>query len=510
MTSPLFLTTLTAAIVLVIRKLWTNYVFNKEYKLPPRVEGGLPFFGNTFQMPAYHQGPWAKDMAKKYGEMFTCQVGSNTWVFLNSSRVVNDLLEKRSAIYSSRPPFPMASTIMSDNCRIVIQPYGEKWRSIRKIMHSILNKQNAPTFAPFQDLESKHLLHDYLHNPDQWFVANQRFANSVIMSVVFGKRLGLGDPSTTELFETSGEFISALQPGANLVDAFYFLDRIPKPLQWWRRRGQRIFAKTVNVYQREVNDVVRRMKEGVARNCFATSFLRNPETENISENQKLFALGSLMEAGSDTSRMTISQIIAAAATDPRWVTKARDELDSVCGHNAERLPSFDDRERLPYTSAVTKEGFRWRPFAEIGMPHLLIKDDEYEGYKFPAGTLFTWNSWNISLSPEEYDDPERFWPERFLKNMKDLSDPLKGHWSFGPGRRVCAGYNVGDANVWIAVSRLIFCFNFEQIPGQNINTFNSNWSEYRTAPFPVKITVRSPAHAALIEREGKKAIHVRY
>jgi cytochrome P450 len=186
------------------------------------------------------------------------------------------------------------------------------------------------------------------------------------------------------------------------------------------------------VYQREVDRLTKNMEAGTARDCFAIQFLKSPESRKYGETQMLFALGSLMEAGSDTSRMTISQVIAAAATDKRWVSTARDNLDKVCGYNAERLPDFKDRAELPYITAAVKEGFRWRPFAEIGVPHMLIKDDEYEGYKFPAGTLFTWNAWNIALDPKEYEDPERFWPERFLN--QDINNVTKGHWSFGPGK----------------------------------------------------------------------------
>lgn len=177
-----------------------------------------------------------------------------------------------------------------------------------------------------------------------------------------------------------------------------------------------------------------RVAAGTQRQCFATDFLETKEAKNMTKVQKMFLLGTLIEAGSDTSRVTIGQIIAGAATYPDWVARARAQLDEVCGYNAERLPQFDDRPRLNYISAVAKEGFRWRPnIAEIGAPTMLIKDDEYEGYRFPTGTVFTWNAWAIALNPNEYEDPERFWPERFLNGEEELA--TKGHFAFGPGEQ---------------------------------------------------------------------------
>lgn len=192
----------------------------------------------------------------------------------------------------------------------------------------------------------------------------------------------------------------------------------------------------------------------------------------------------MVEAGSDTTRMILSMIIAAAATDSRWVVEAQKELDHVCGSNAERLPCFSDKNELPYITATVKEAFRWRPVSELGPPTLLTQDDEYEGYRFPAGTLFTFNTWNLHLSPNEHKYPHRFWPDRYLNMGKDLYEPLKGHYGFGPGmsrkslihdhadsfltfllgRRACAGYHVGEGNLWIATARLLYCFNFSETP----------------------------------------------
>jgi len=193
------------------------------------------------------------------------------------------------------------------------------------------------------------------------------------------------------------------------------------------------------------------MKNGTAKPCFAVDFLKAADGGSFpfDETQKLFTLGSLIEAGSDTTRMSVSQVIAAAATYPDWVGRARKQLDDVC-RDAERLPVFDDKSNLPYITAAVKEGFRWRPFAEIGMPHVLTQDDEYEGYKFPAGNIFTWNALSIALDPREYEDPERFYPERFLN--EDLDNPMKCHWAFGAGKHSNLPVTLSNQNEWHANS----------------------------------------------------------
>lgn len=160
-----------------------------------------------------------------------------------------------------------------------------------------------------------------------------------------------------------------------------------------------------------------------------------------------------MEAGSGTTRMTMNQVIAGAVLFPEWVERARKELDAVCGPNAERLPSFADLDSLPLIKAAVKESMRWkyvifnlqfivghtlysnthdRPsIAETVIPHATTEDDEFEGYHIPAGLEVTYNNWGIANNPAEYDQPDRFWPERF--SDEDLDKFSRGHLGFGAG-----------------------------------------------------------------------------
>ena len=50
--------------------------------------------------------------------------------------------------------------------------------------------------------------------------------------------------------------------------------------------------------------------------------------------------------------------------------KAQAELDAIVGRD--RLPSFEDKEKLPYICAMVNEVLRWRPAAPLGMYPLLM------------------------------------------------------------------------------------------------------------------------------------------
>ena len=51
---------------------------------------------------------------------------------------------------------------------------------------------------------------------------------------------------------------------------------------------------------------------------------------------------------------------------PEAQRKAQDELDRVVG--LDRLPTFEDREQLPYVEALVTEVLRWKPVAQLSKP----------------------------------------------------------------------------------------------------------------------------------------------
>jgi hypothetical protein len=88
-----------------------------------------------------------------------------------------------------------------------------------------------------------------------------------------------------------------------------------------------------------------------------------------------------------------------------------------------------------------------------GIPHRCSSDDEYDGYFIPKGTLVIGNSWHVTSffpgtlstdqqyrtilhDPEVYPNPEKYDPERWLKDGK-LNPAIQDSSTaaFGFGRR---------------------------------------------------------------------------
>ena len=85
-------------------------------------------------------------------------------------------------------------------------------------------------------------------------------------------------------------------------------------------------------------------------------------TETVSPFLHLY-----MNASPSTIYQTVAALMSlfvAILLYPDIQKRAHDELDSVIG--SERLPTFEDRSRLPFINAMCKETLRWSPITPLG------------------------------------------------------------------------------------------------------------------------------------------------
>lgn len=59
--------------------------------------------------------------------------------------------------------------------------------------------------------------------------------------------------------------------------------------------------------------------------------------------------------------------ILAMIMQPDVQERAHDLIEKVVG--TERLPTFEDRSKLPYVDAILRECLRWHPVTPLGVLH---------------------------------------------------------------------------------------------------------------------------------------------
>ena len=187
---------------------------------------------------------------------------------------------------------------------------------------------------------------------------------------------------------------------------------------------------------------------------------------------------------------------------PHVARRAQEELDRVVGKS--RLPTWQDKDSLPYIEKIVKETLRWRPVAVNAFYHAVTEDDEYLGYRIPKGAWVVANVWGIHLDPELYPNPHDFNPDRF-------DNERLGHMAFGFGRRVCTGQHIAKNSLFLNISRMLWAFDIgpkmrpdgTEVPVDDMAFTNGFLS--RPLPFECSIMPRDQGRAKVIEREWAEA-----
>lgn len=164
-----------------------TFVGRREKHLPPGPPT-LPILGNIHQIPKKGAHFQFTEWAKQYGGIYTLKLGTGTAAVITERRLVKQLVDKKSALYSERPKSYVANLISSGD-HILLMQHGQQWRSTRKILHtSLMEKVVDEHHLPIQEAEARQMIRDYLVRPEDHMLHPKRFSNSVTMSIVWGIR----------------------------------------------------------------------------------------------------------------------------------------------------------------------------------------------------------------------------------------------------------------------------------------------------------------------------------
>ncbi|KAK7449178.1 hypothetical protein VKT23_013327 [Stygiomarasmius scandens] len=501
---------LTLAFIGLVTLSIAQYYQSPWRKLPPGPKG-LPLIGNALQL-GKQQWLTFTEWRKEFGDIIYLNGAGQPLIILNSHKVATDLLDGHAGKTSARPGNYVAD-LLTGNLVIVFLGYTDVWRRMRKASHEGFNKAVVHRYHPFQFRESVLLTSSLIAKPVDWDNHLRRSAASSVMSVVYATPpVEENDPSVKNVNDHVNRLTRANLPGAHFVQFIPWLRYVPASLAAWKRNALEWHAHDSRMFGSLLKTVRDDVAKGTAKPSFAASLIEDQGKNNLSEPENAWLAGTMYAAGAETTAGAMSWYMLAMLAYPEVQKRAQAELDAVIGRS--RVPTFTDFEHLPYIRALVKEVLRWRPVDPVGLPHRTTEDDWYEGRFIPKGSVLVPNVWCMNRDPEVYGpDAHHFNPARHLDKNGKLAPATpntkdESHVSYGFGRRICVGRNVGNNSLFINIAIMLWTLKLERPTGPDgkvvpldIDGCVEDGLVVRPKPFDVKITPRFPEAPAILAQE---------
>ncbi|KAK8955434.1 Cytochrome P450 89A2 [Platanthera guangdongensis] len=138
-----------------------------------------------------------------------------------------------------------------------------------------------------------------------------------------------------------------------------------------------------------------------------------------------------------------------------------------------------------YLRAVVMEGIRLHPPLPSFF-RLVGKEFEVGGYAVPKGALVFFNAASMGVDERVWEDPLKFFPERFLaagENAKLMA--------FGGGRRMCAGSESAVFILSYFVAHLVREFEWRPAQGEQVDM---------SAKMEIFMPMKTPLRARIVRR----------
>ncbi|ESK86760.1 hypothetical protein Moror_15178 [Moniliophthora roreri MCA 2997] len=446
--------------LLAVFVIWYRRSIRRFSRYPPGPKP-WPLIGNLLDVPSTKPWKTFSEWGRLYGDLVHFEILGKHNIVINSRGLAHELFEKRSRIYSDRPYLVTGDLMGWTTVSVAFAPYGETWRQHRRIIQEGLRDSAVSEYLPVQMEKTREFLVNLLNDPNNFRAHIRTLAAAIIIGVTYGHDIASTNDYFVQLAEKAIGTLDSWGRPSVIVNIFPFMRHLPA---WLPGCG---FQHIMRQSRTWVDDMI----------------------------EKPYALA--------IDRITVvafASFFLAMAIYPQVQKRAQGEIDRVIGKD--RLPTYDDRPKLPYIEAVLRETLRWHPVAPLGLFHAALSDDTVNGYYVPKGAPIAANIWAMTRDESVYSDPESFVPERYLTEDGTCNDD-EMTFIFGFGRRICPGRHLASESLWAGMASVLAAFDITKAKDEagneiEIDAAYSDGVISHPGEFRCSITPRSDKARALI------------
>lgn len=262
----------------------------------------------------------------------------------------------------------------------------------------------------------------------------------IVVNVLFGERLAGRSDEIGALFQRPQEYLESSA-----------LRQIPHPFPGTARAKVRADRRALDTLINEEIEWVRRNPSDDPADVLEQLVVEGELSDGEIRDQVV----SLIGAGYDTTSASLAWMVWCVSTTPDLWHRLRSEADHVLGpvtigdaHDEAVLAG------LTLANATMRETTRLHPAGVIS-PREAVTDLELGGYHIAKGTLVLWSAHIVGRSPEAWDRPLEFNPDRFLHLTSEQEQLARISWvPFGRGSRNCIGFALAQMELTLIISRL--------------------------------------------------------
>ncbi|XP_073442528.1 cytochrome P450 2K4-like isoform X2 [Dendrobates tinctorius] len=376
-------------LVLVLTLLYILYVLiswkkNHIANFPPGPRC-WPLIGNLHLIDIKKPHQTYLELAKKYGPVFSIQIGTKKMVVLAGYETVKEALVNNVDDFGDRGVLKIFSSMDQGNG--IIFSRGENWKAMRRFTLTTLRDfgMGKSTIEEKIIEECTHLT-DYFASfkgkPfDNTIILNGSVAN-IIVAILLGNRMDYDDPQFKRLLILTNENVRLL--GSQMVSLFNIF-----PFVTFLPGSHKTIIKNV----KELCDFIKRtfvkhlknLDENDQRSLIDAFLVRQKEESGSPQtyfhNENLIQLvRNLFTAGMETTSTTLRWGILMMVKYPKLQEKVQEEISRIVGS---AQPMYSHRGQMPFTNAVVHEIQRFSDILPINLGHATAKDVTFKGYFIP-------------------------------------------------------------------------------------------------------------------------------
>ncbi|BAT97687.1 hypothetical protein LR48_Vigan11g058100 [Vigna angularis] len=464
MVSPLLILCLVLPVLLLFFLRQRGTVKNHSFPPGPK---GLPIIGNLHQLDNSLLYLQLYKLSKKYGPIFSIQLGLRPTIVVSSPKLAKELLKDHDLEFSDRPKLLGQQKLSYNGLEMIFSPYGEFWREIRKIsVVHVLSSRRVSRFSSIREFEVRKMLKKLSGHASSSKVTNlnellMSLTSTIICRIVFGRSYE-DEGTERSRFHSMFNECQAMWATFFVSDYIPFLGWVDK-LSGLRDRLDQNFKDLDKFYQEVIDERMDPNRnteehEGIIDVLLQLQKERSSSIDLTNDHIKALLLDMLV-ASTDTTAATTVWAMTALLKNRRVLKKVQEEIRTLGGKK--EFLQEDEIEKFPYFKAVTKEVLRLYLPAPLLVARETTEACTIGGYEIPARTIAYVNAWAIHRDPESWKNPEEFLPERFLDSSVDFHGQDFELIPFGAGRRICPGIPMAVASVNLILANLLNSFDWE-------------------------------------------------